>query len=197
MKRLAAVDRRRSILEAALIVLARAGYAGMTTAAVARQVGVSEPILYRHFASKRAILQALLQDISFQMLTAFRALSEKNPDPATALRQICRAYLDLSHSYEREFQVINQALVESKDSKTRAILRDHYNAYRDFLQGLIQQGQEQGVIRRDVAPAVFAWHIIHSALGFLMTRPIRNEVESARDLESLMEVTLGGLWNRR
>ena len=63
-KRLPADERRRSILDAALSVLAEGGYAGMTTARLARKAGVTEPILYRHFASKRALLRAT----SFAML---------------------------------------------------------------------------------------------------------------------------------
>ena len=60
-RRLPAEQRRRSILVAALTILSHRGYAGMTTARIACRVGVAEPILYRHFSSKRAILRALLR----------------------------------------------------------------------------------------------------------------------------------------
>jgi TetR/AcrR family transcriptional regulator len=192
-KRLSAAERRQSILDAALAVLAKEGYAGMTTARVARAVGVTEPILYRHFPSKRAILRTLLKEIITRMMTAFQELIEAEADPVAALRRICRGYPELSRRYQREFRIINQALMEANDPKTRRMLVDHYHAYRDFLQGLIEQGQRTGVLRRDIPAAIGAWHVIHSALGFLMTQPIRNEAQSPKDFESLADATLSGL----
>ena len=192
-KRLSAAERRRSILDAALIVLAKEGYAGMTTARLARSIGVTEPILYRHFSSKRAILRALLNEISARMMAAFRELIGKETDPVAALRRICRAYPALSHRYKREFRVINQALTGANDPTTHKILALHYDTYRAFLQNLIERGQGTGALRRDIPAAMGAWHIIHSALGFLMTQPIRMKPKTSKDFENLTDATLSGL----
>jgi AcrR family transcriptional regulator len=59
-KRLPAVERRSAIVVAALEVFSSASYAGATTAELARAAGVSEPILYRHFSSKRELWFACL-----------------------------------------------------------------------------------------------------------------------------------------
>ena len=58
--RLPAAERRRAIVRAALRVFSSTSYAGATTAEIAREAGVSEPVLYRHFASKRALWVACL-----------------------------------------------------------------------------------------------------------------------------------------
>ena len=58
--RLPAAERRQAIVEAALRVFAGGSYSGATTAEIARAAGVSEPILYRHFASKRELYLACL-----------------------------------------------------------------------------------------------------------------------------------------
>ena len=83
-KRLPAGERRQSILDAALTILSSEGYAGMTTARVARKVGVAEPILYRHFSSKHALLCALLDGIIARMMAAFRELIANETDPVAA-----------------------------------------------------------------------------------------------------------------
>jgi AcrR family transcriptional regulator len=59
--RLAAPERKRAIVEAAIGVFSRSSYSTATTAEIARAAGVSEPILYRHFASKREIWLACLE----------------------------------------------------------------------------------------------------------------------------------------
>jgi TetR/AcrR family transcriptional regulator len=192
-KRLPAEERRQSILNAALSVLAEGGYAGMTTARLARKAGVTEPILYRHFPSKRVMLRALLDEVTGRMMTAFRQLTEGETDPVAGLRRICLAYPELARSYQREFRIINQALLESNDARTRELLAAHYDAYRRFLQDLIEQGQRAGSLRRDIPAAAGAWHMIHSALGFLMTQEIRGKGSASMHVEAFAHATLGGL----
>ena len=58
--RLPAAERRQAIVEAAMRVFATGSYRGATTAGIAREAGISEPILYRHFASKRDLYFACL-----------------------------------------------------------------------------------------------------------------------------------------
>ena len=50
-RRLPAGERREAIVRAALKVFTSTSYAGATTAEIAREAGVAEPVLYRHFAS--------------------------------------------------------------------------------------------------------------------------------------------------
>ena len=59
--RLPAAERRQAIVDAALPVFATGSYSGATTADIAREAGISEPILYRHFASKRELYLACLE----------------------------------------------------------------------------------------------------------------------------------------
>jgi AcrR family transcriptional regulator len=53
--RLSAEERKAAIVQAALPLFARKGYAETTTKDLARAAGVSEPLLYRHFPSKEAL----------------------------------------------------------------------------------------------------------------------------------------------
>ena len=165
----------------------------MTTSRVARKTGVAEPILYRHFSPKHAILCALLEEVIARMMTAFRELIAGETDSVAALRRVCCAYPELSHRYRREFRIINQALVDAKGLETREALVSQYEAYRAFLQELIEEGQRTGALRRDISATVGAWHMIHSALGFLMMQEIRRDPMSSKDLEELVDATLGGL----
>jgi AcrR family transcriptional regulator len=53
-------DTKGALLQAALRLFAEKGYAGTSVRAIAREVGLSESVLYAHFASKRAIFEAVL-----------------------------------------------------------------------------------------------------------------------------------------
>ena len=61
MSRLTGKERREQLLDVAEKAFARHGYARATTAELAKAAGVTEPIIYRHFDSKRALFIALIQ----------------------------------------------------------------------------------------------------------------------------------------
>ena len=79
-------ERRSAILAAARAEFARHGFHGAGTAAIARAAGCSEAILYRHFASKKALLVAVLREEIAARVAASRALAPPpGTDPAAAL----------------------------------------------------------------------------------------------------------------
>jgi len=58
--RAAAADTRERILRESAALFARRGYVGTSTRAITRAVGISQPSLFHHFATKQAIVEALL-----------------------------------------------------------------------------------------------------------------------------------------
>jgi AcrR family transcriptional regulator len=56
--RMSAEDRREQVITEAIAVFARSGYEGATTAAIAERVGVSQPYLFRLFATKKELFLA-------------------------------------------------------------------------------------------------------------------------------------------
>ena len=63
MPRLQAADRRRQLLEVAADLFAHRGFGGTTTAELAKGAGVTEPILYRHFANKLDLFITLIDQV--------------------------------------------------------------------------------------------------------------------------------------
>ena len=59
---ISAEARRQAVLDTACRVFSRSSYRGATTAEIAREAGISEPILYRHFGSKRDLYLACLDE---------------------------------------------------------------------------------------------------------------------------------------
>src|SRR6187397_71130 len=61
-QRLSAPARREQILDVALQVFAGAGFHGASMNDIAEAVGVTKPVLYQHFDSKRDLYQALIDE---------------------------------------------------------------------------------------------------------------------------------------
>ena len=67
-QRLSANARREQILDVALQVFAGAGFHGASMNDVADAVGVTKPVLYQHFDSKRDLYQALIDEVGSRLL---------------------------------------------------------------------------------------------------------------------------------
>ncbi len=61
--RLTGAERRAAILEAAINLFSQNGFRGTTTRQLASAVGVSEPVLYQHFATKRDLYTAIVDHL--------------------------------------------------------------------------------------------------------------------------------------
>ncbi|MCS7006376.1 MAG: helix-turn-helix domain-containing protein [Thermoleophilia bacterium] len=160
--RLPAAVRRRALLDAALRVFSSGSYAGATTAEIAREAGVSEPILYRHFRSKRDLYLACLDDVWQRK----RALLERTFDelgPAEGWRSLGPASM-------REMKVLlpslwMQAITEAgEDPVIRRHVRRHMREVHDFFADVLRRLQEAGVVHPDRDPDAEAWVFIGGAL---------------------------------
>lgn len=75
-------DRRREIAEAALRVIADRGLGRFTALAMAREVGLTDAALFRHFPSKEAIVLAAIDRVG-ELL--FEGFPPRSPDPVERL----------------------------------------------------------------------------------------------------------------
>lgn len=70
-RRLTAEERRAQLLRAASDLLGRSGASAVQMTSVAAEAGVTRPVVYRHFGSRRELLLALLEDFEAQLATRF------------------------------------------------------------------------------------------------------------------------------
>jgi AcrR family transcriptional regulator len=159
--RLPAQARRQAVLDSACRVFSRASYRGATTAEIAREAGISEPILYRHFGSKRDLYLACLDEA----WRDFRELSEQvaATSPETCLGAIADAYT----TKEAKIRLVDlwvQALTESDDDGIARALRKQIREVHDYFADLIRDSQARGVVHADRDPVAEAWIFVAGGL---------------------------------
>lgn len=161
-QRLTAEARRTAVLDTARRVFSRSSYRGVTTAEIAREAGISEPILYRHFGSKRDLYLACLDEAWEEFHEeATRALAE---DPAGCLGVISDRYMAKGAKF-RLVDLWIQALTEASDDPVIAkALRRQIRGLHDFLVGVIRDGQHRGVVNEDRDPEAEAWIFLGGGL---------------------------------
>lgn len=70
-------DRRKKILDAALVVFAKKGYHSSTIAAIAKTAGMSQGLLYNYFKSKEDVLHELLIGMMETLMCEFMPIDPK------------------------------------------------------------------------------------------------------------------------
>ena len=92
------VQKRTAILDAALVVFARDGYADAGMDSIAREASVAKPTLYNHFADKEALFTAVLERYSAssheKVMNVIEELDAGSLDVRTELERVAYALVD-------------------------------------------------------------------------------------------------------
>ena len=166
--RLPATERRAALLETACGVFARGSYRGTTTAEIAREAGVTEPILYRHFPSKRDLYLACLDEAWGRVQPLWEKALADEPDPGRWLTAMGVAYLTAKDKRSRLVDLWIQSLSEaSDDAEIRRYLRRQIRTVHGFVRDVIVRSQEAGGIQPERDADAEAWIFI--SIGLLGT----------------------------
>jgi AcrR family transcriptional regulator len=162
--RLPAAERRRQIVEAALGVFSTGSYAGATTAEIARAAGVSEPILYRHFASKRELYFACL-DEAWARLRDLVEDRMRTRGPREAWHGVGEATAQMVRTKLLVPNLWMQAITEAgEDPEIRRYVRKHMRHVHDYVADIVRRSQEAGGVARDRDPDAEAWIFLGGTL---------------------------------
>ena len=156
-------------METACRVFAKSSYRGSTTAQIARETGVTEPVLYRHFASKRELYLACLDAAWERLRLLWEKALEREEEPAMWVATLGQTYLQ-GRAAERIILVDLwvQALTEAADDvEIRRGLREQVREVHDFLADVIRRAQKAGGIVSERDADAEAWIFI--SLGLLST----------------------------
>ena len=171
--RLPAAERRRRLIETALRVFTEGSYRGTTTAEIARAAGVSEPILYRHFASKRDLYLAALDHVWGKARAAWETALAESPDVRTALERMGRGHFTVRDCKHQMSELWVQALGEAaEDPELRRHLRRHMREVHGFWVDVIRRGQEEGVLHAGRDAEAEAWIFLAGGILGMVGRRI-------------------------
>ena len=145
--RLPAAERRQALIDTAIRVFSDGSYRGTTTAEIARAAGISEPILYRHFASKRDLYLAALDHVWGKMRGQWEAALGRRANVREAFEAIGRGHVSVRDCKFQMAELWVQALGEAaEDPELRKHLRRHMREVHDFMAAVIRRGQAEGVL---------------------------------------------------
>jgi AcrR family transcriptional regulator len=166
--RLPAEERRAAVLEAACGIFCRGTYRGTTTAEIAKHAGVTEPVLYRHFSSKRDLYLACLAEAWDDTRRMWDGAIADEPDPTLWLAAMGGSYVSTKDRRGQLAHLWLQALTEvSDDPEIRKFVRRQLQGVHRYVADVMRRSQLAGGILPERDVDVEAWVFI--SLGLLGT----------------------------
>ena len=175
---------KERILAAATDLLDTGGPSAITLRAVGDAAGISQSAPYRHFADKRALLDALVRQIIHQMRGAVEAARSEATSPAAALNSVVAQYFDYARRYPVRYRLL---LEESRrDCAVGAEARQTFDTLADLVHRAQTSGELQAGDPHQIVALVFgALHGIADLEQFGLIK-IAPDADSAEPLPALL-----------
>lgn len=169
--------RRDDILDTAAELFAARGFHGVSVADIGAACGISGPALYKHFASKDAVLAEMLVDISERLLAVGRERSVAAGDPKTALLALVEWHVEFAVEHRALIVVQDRdwsSLPDEAREQVRRLQREYVGVWVDRLREL-----------HDDLPLDTARAMAHAAFGLINSTPHSGLLPDARMRELL------------
>jgi len=151
-------DKYHTILEAAIKVFAEQGFFYSTISQIAKEAGVAGGTIYLYFKNKDDILLQFFEYKTKQVFSGFREEVDKAGNAIDKLKNLVRRHLT-EFQNDKNMAVVFQA----EARQTRHIekqIKEITKMYLEMVGELIEQGQEEGSIRKDLYVSLVKRYIL-------------------------------------
>jgi AcrR family transcriptional regulator len=158
------------ILEAALKVFVEENYQGATTARIAEAAGITEPVIYMHFRSKKELFLEVIRKSREDLLSWTQKVLEENEDPIRRYQIFTDMFKYYTTEFNRDAALIWAVAATVNDPEVRAEIRRADEVFIKQLTDDIKKAIEDRKISSRHSPDVMARiiHGINSHLSWLM-----------------------------
>ena len=188
-------SRREAILHALVELLETDPGARITTAGLAKSVGVTEAALYRHFPSKRKMFEALIEFAEEAVFSRCQVILQEQEDVRVRLQQLVHLVLVFAERNPGLCCVLTgDALMGENDT-----LRKRASQFFERLETQVRQTLKEGDIRQGLRPRTSAARGADFVLVFVEGR-IQRFVRSSfsrlpsKDFEENWGLVSEGVW---
>mgnify|MGYP003952593321 CR=1 FL=1 len=148
-KRLKTETRKLQIIEAAMELLATTSVDALSTRAIAKHLGISQPALFRHFRSREAILSALVDKTRSDLGRLIEKVLRDQSDPRERLKKLFYVLLEHVEVNPGLPRILFwDALPEA--GPVRIAIEHLLGMQRALVSALVDEGKELGLIRGDL-----------------------------------------------
>jgi TetR/AcrR family transcriptional regulator len=135
-------ERRVQILQALASMLEQPGGERVTTAALAAKLDVSEAALYRHFASKAQMFEALIEFIEQTVFSLINQINEKETQPRARVNRIVAMLLQFAEKNPGMTRVMVGDALVNENERLSARMNQFFDKIESALRQSLREASE-------------------------------------------------------
>lgn len=136
--------RKQQIIEASLKIISEKGLGSLTTAEIAKEIGISEATIFRHFNSKKEIMEETSKFIQRTLLDGAGRIQNKLLDPLEKLKEMTKFHLNLINTNQGFPQIVFWEHVHQADNTFKDLTLQTIEGYLAIIKQIIAEGIERG-----------------------------------------------------
>jgi AcrR family transcriptional regulator len=193
--RLRREERRAVILQSAKRVFARSPYAEASMGDLARESEVTEPMLYKHFGSKKDLFLAVLAEGSTQFLATLRERlwGRAEQDILDALAHVVDEYRAAITADPETQRMYFQAVTQAGDPEIARCVSKHNRALYELIRQLVERAQERGFLDPAITVDTATWGYMSMILAIQYGLMLDLTGSVAQVQEEMSRIWLRGL----
>jgi AcrR family transcriptional regulator len=177
---LSADERREVTVETVINLAAEQNPADITTGAIAKRMGVTQGALFRHFPSKDAILQAVMEWVSDRLLMRIENAISEAGSPLNALEAAFTAHIEFICEHPGVPRMLFGELQRAEQTVAKRMVHTLIQRYGERLERLVEEGKERGELAATLDDKAAVTLFIGTIQGLVMQSLIAGDVERIR-----------------
>lgn len=180
-KNLTAEERRAVTIESVLDLAAKQNPGNITTAAIAQHMNLTQGALFRHFANKQAIWQAVLEWVSGRLLLRIKKAADDADNPLLALEAVFLTHVDFIEAHPGVPRMLFGELQRAENTTAKKIVHLMLKKYSSLIISLIEAGKTQDLVAADIDVNAASVMFIGSIQGLVMQSMLSGDIHLVKD----------------
>lgn len=175
-KHLPADERRAVTVEAVVELAAQQNPSEITTAAIAKHMKLTQGALFRHFSSKEAIWQAVMEWVAERLLARVERAAQSASSPLARLEAMFMAHIDFVAEHPGVPRMLFGELQRAGTSPAKQMAQTLVRRYSERLAAVIEEGKAQGEVDLELDTAAAATLFVGTIQGLVMQSLLAGDV---------------------
>ncbi|MEN9492266.1 MAG: hypothetical protein RJA63_2715 [Pseudomonadota bacterium] len=179
-KQLPAEERRSVTVEAVIELAGSQNPSEITTAAIAQHMHLTQGALFRHFASKEAIWQAVMEWVADRLLARIDRAADGITSPMAALQAMFLSHIEFIVAHPGVPRIMFGELQRAESTPAKRVAQTLIERYAERLGRRIEQGKALGEMAPDLDTQAAALLFIGTIQGLVMHSMLSGDIQQIR-----------------
>ncbi len=180
-KKLPAEERRAVTVEAVVALAAEQNPSDITTAAIAKRMGLTQGALFRHFPNKDAILQAVMEWVADRLLARVDKALQTATSPLAALEAMFMAHVEFVIEHPGVPRMLFGELQRAEETAPKRMVQALIHRYGERLRRLLEEGKTLGELDAHLDSEASIILFIGTIQGLVMQSLLASDLDRIRD----------------